>query len=222
MPAPSEFIFMLTKADETLPNAREVIDSLSSSGLRHAGFKDNGITVEEMHLLVEDIKGMGASAHLEVVSLDEADELQSAAMAVELGVDYLIGGIRPHQVLPIIKGTGIKYFPYVGEVIGHPAVLEGSAEELAQQARDISDQVDGINLLAYRHTTIPGEVALAAVVSAAGVPVISAGSIDSLARIGQVREAGAWAFTVGTAALDGLFADGPLPVQIAAILEAAG
>ncbi len=55
----------------------------------------------------------------------------------------------------------------------------------------------------------------------AGKPVIMAGSIDSAERIGAVVGSGAAGFTVGTAALDGVFPTAPsLADQIAYILGA--
>ena len=42
-----------------------------------------------------------------------------------------------------------------------------------------------------------------AVAGATDLPVICAGSVDSAARIRALDDAGAWAFTIGTAALDG-------------------
>jgi transposase-like protein len=33
-----------------------------------------------------------------------------------------MGGTHPHIVLPILAGTGIRYYPFPGEVVGHPRV----------------------------------------------------------------------------------------------------
>ena len=41
------------------------------------------------------LKAAGAVIYLEVVSLDEASELASAELALALGVDVLMGGVRP-------------------------------------------------------------------------------------------------------------------------------
>ena len=45
--------------------------------------------------------------------------------------------------------------------------------------------------------------------AAAGQPVVMAGSIESAERIEAVIQAGAAGFTVGTAALEGVFPTGP-------------
>jgi hypothetical protein len=55
-------------------------------------------------------------------------------------------------------------------------------------------------------------------VAAEGKPVVVAGSIDNAVRIKSAIAAGAAAFTVGTAALDGLFpSPSPLQEQLAFI-----
>ena len=60
--------------------------------------------------------------------------------------------IEPIQ--EIIAGTGVRFYPYVGEVIDHPCLLRGTIEEVAQAARDAEEPgVDGINLLAYRYAS---------------------------------------------------------------------
>ena len=46
-----------------------------------------------------------------MVSLNEEDEIRSANTAVELDVDYLMGGTRVNIVSEIIKSTKIKYLP---------------------------------------------------------------------------------------------------------------
>ena len=52
--------------------------------------------------------------------------------------------------------------------------------------------------------------------------MIAAGSVDSPARIQALAERGVWAFTIGTAALDGKLVPGaPLNEQLRAALDAA-
>jgi phosphoribosylformimino-5-aminoimidazole carboxamide ribonucleotide (ProFAR) isomerase len=76
-------------------------------------------------------------------------------------------------------------------------------------------------LLAYRYD---GDVdaLVRAVVGATDLPVICAGSVDSAERIRALDAAGAWAFTIGTAALDGKLVGGPLAAELEAALDAAG
>jgi hypothetical protein len=217
-----EFIFMLTRDDRTLADAREVYASIAQSGVRHVGCKDVGLPREELAALMDDIKANGHTTHLEVVSESEQATLESARVAAEIGPDFLIGGTLIEPVQQVIAGTGIRFFPYVGQIVGHPCLLRGSIGEIADDARRAEQLgVDGINLLAYRYD---GDVdaLVEAVVDATSLPVIAAGSVDSPERIQALAERGVWAFTIGTAALDGkLVAGAPLETQLRAALDAA-
>jgi phosphoribosylformimino-5-aminoimidazole carboxamide ribonucleotide (ProFAR) isomerase len=126
-------------------------------------------------------------------------------------------------VQEIIAGTGIKFFPYVGQIVGHPCLLRGSIADIADHARRAEALgVDGINLLAYRYDG-DVEALVEAVIAATSLPVIAAGSVDSADRIRALEERGVWAFTIGTAALDGVLLPGePLEAQLRYALDAAG
>ena len=217
-----EFIFMLTRDDRTLTDARAVYASIAASGVRHVGCKDVGLPRSELRRLLEDIRADGRTTYLEVVSETEEATLTSARAAAELGPDFLIGGTLIEPVQEILAGTGIRFFPYVGQVVGHPCLLRGKIEQIAEDAQRAEQLgVDGINLLAYRYD---GDVdaLVEAVVDATSLPVIAAGSVDSPARIQALAERGVWAFTIGTAALDGVLVPGrPLGIQLDRALEAA-
>ena len=218
-----EFIFMLTRDDVTLSDAREVYASVAGTGLRHVGCKDVGLPREELAALMDDIRSHGHETWIEVVSETEEDTLQSARAAAEIRPDHLIGGTLIEPVQEILAGTGVKFWPYVGQIVGHPCLLRGTIEEIVEDTRRAaSSGVDGINLLAYRYDG-DVEALTRAVVHATELPVICAGSVDSAERIRALDAAGAWAFTIGTAALDGKLVDGvPLRGQLLAALEAAG
>ncbi|HEY2650962.1 MAG TPA: hypothetical protein VGI50_03505 [Solirubrobacteraceae bacterium] len=219
----SEFIFMLTRDDVTIPQAREVYASVAHTGIRHVGCKDVGLGQKELAALLDDIRASGHTSYLEVVSETEEGTLSSARVAAELRPDCLIGGTLIEPVQEIIAGTGIRFFPYIGEVVGHPCVLRGEVVEIADQARRAEALgVDGINLLAYRYDG-PVDGLLDAVGDATSLPVIAAGSIDSATRIHALVERDVWGFTIGTAALDlKLVPDAPLQEQLSYVLEVAG
>src|SRR6478672_5493042 len=203
-----EFIFMLTRDDVTLSDAREVYASIADTGVRHVGCKDVGLPREELAGLMDDIRSNGHMSHLEVVSESEEATLASARSAAEIGPDFLIGGTLIEPVQEIIAGTGIRFFPYVGQIVGHPCLLRGSIDEIAEDARRAESLgVDGINLLAYRYDKDVNAL-VEAVVGATSLPVIAAGSVDSPERIRALNERGVWAFTIGTAALDGVLVEG--------------
>ncbi len=218
----SEFIFMLTRNDTTLADARDVYASIADTGVRHVGCKDVGLPREELRELMSDIRGHGHVSYLEVVAETEQDTLQSARVAADVRPDYLIGGTLIEPVQEIIEGTGIRFFPYVGEIVGHPCLLRGSIDAIAEDARRAEAAgVDGINLLAYRYDgDVPALVR--AVSEATSLPLIAAGSVDSVARIRELDDLGVWAFTIGTAALDGkLEGDADLQSQLRTALGAA-
>ena len=217
-----EFIFMLTRNDETLADAREVYASVATAGVRHFGCKDVGLPRKELEALLSDIENNGHTSYLEVVSESDEATLASARAAAEIQPDYLIGGTLIEPVQEIIAGTGIKFFPYVGRVVGHPCLLRGSIQEIAEDARRAPALgLDGVNLLAYRYDG-DVEALVDAVVSNTSLPVIAAGSVDSVERIRALARNGVWAFTIGTAALDGvLLPEEPLQAQLELALEAA-
>jgi hypothetical protein len=216
-----EFIFMLTRDDVTLEDAREIYASVADSGLRHVGCKDVGVPTEELKALMDDIRSNGHESWIEVVSETEEDTLASARAAAEIRPDHLIGGTLIEPVQEILAGTGVKFWPYVGQIVGHPCLLRGSIDEIvADTERAAALGVDGINLLAYRYDG-DVEALVRAVVGATDLPVICAGSVDSVERIRALDACGAWAFTIGTAALDGALVEGaPLSGQLQAALDA--
>src|SRR3954451_16515702 len=213
---------MLTRDDKTLTDARDVYASIAGTGVRHVGCKDVGLPREELQALMSDIKSNGHTTHLEVVSETEEATLASARAAAEIGPDHLIGGTLIEPVQEILEGTGIKLWPYVGGIVGHPCLLRGTVDEIvADTERAAALGVDGINLLAYRYDG-DVEALVEAVVGAPDLPVICAGSVDSAERIRALERCGAWGFTIGTAALDGALVEGaPLSGQLQAALDAA-
>ena len=82
-----EFIFMLTRDDVTLPDARAVYASVSGTGLRHVGCKDLGLERDELAGLMADIRANGHVSHLEVVAESDEATLASARVAADVRPD---------------------------------------------------------------------------------------------------------------------------------------
>lgn len=204
--ASPDFIFMLTHQDRTVADAATRLKDALAAGVTHIGFKDVGLPFDELDSLAKAIKSAGATLYLEVVSLDEASEQNSAQAAAKLGVDVLMGGTRPDVVLPVLAGTGILYYPFPGKVVGHPSRLEGTVETIVESACAIAalDGVHGLDLLAYRFDG-DAEALMARLSAAVSKPVVIAGSIDSRQRLEAVVKSGAAGFTIGTAAFNGAF-----------------
>jgi hypothetical protein len=216
------FIFMLTRNDSTIREARALVDVAVAAGVRHVGAKDVGLAPRELASLYADLRDAGCTTYLEVVSERPAEALRSAETAVRLRPDYLIGGVQIDAIATIIAGSGVRFFPYVGHVVGHPCLLRGTIDEIVGDARTApAAGVDGINLLAYR---FDGDVEdlITRVQEAVRIPVLCAGSVDSAARIRALRQRGVWGFTVGTAVLDGVIVPGrPLADQLRAVIRLA-
>src|SRR5690348_16789995 len=94
----SEFIFMLTRNDETIPDARNVYASIANLGLEHIGCKDVGLPKAELAQLMGDIRSHGHTSYLEVVSESDDSMETSARAALEVGADYLIGGTAVERI----------------------------------------------------------------------------------------------------------------------------
>jgi 4-hydroxythreonine-4-phosphate dehydrogenase len=219
--ATPDFIFMLTNKDRTVPDAIDRLQEVIASGVRHIGFKDVGLPFAQLQTLATAIKAAGAKLYLEVVSLDAESERHSADAAMKLGVDVLMGGTRPEIVLPLIKGTQIQYYPFPGTIVGHPSVLTGTVETIVESAKRLArmDGVHGLDLLAYRFEGDVPRLIRDVVRAISPKPVVVAGSIDSQERFKAVINGKAAGFTIGTAALDGVFAakSKSLPDQLAAV-----
>lgn len=214
---------MLTKDDQTISDAREYVKEIVSGGVKHIGFKDIGLPINELKHLAEDLRKEGVKIYLEVVSLDAESEKRSAKVAMDLNVDFLLGGTRPETIASIVKDHSLKYYPFVGKIEDHPSILTGTITEIAAHAQQITsiDGVDGIDLLAYRFTGKDIPLLIQEVCKKSKKPVIVAGSIDSKDRIKVVKSTGASGFTVGTAAFDMKFPSRQVGIsgQVQSILE---
>ncbi len=205
----TEFIFMLTYADETVPDALAVYDRVRATQVRYVGFKDIGASPATLRRLTDRIHEDGRSVVLEVVSETADDELRSIDIGLGLGVDLLMGGTHPELVLPRLPRNGVRYLPFCGATSGHPTVLSGTPDQIGEHAGNLTAtrDVHGVDLLAYRHA---GDVpaVIDAVVRRSHGPVVVAGSIDRDDRIATVVASGSWGFTIGSAIFDCAFVPG--------------
>jgi hypothetical protein len=220
-----DFIFMFTRHDQTVEDCLDVFEAIRRVGVTHLGFKDVGVDYPTLDRLHRSIKESGATSYMEVVSTTPEAVLNSARVARRLGVDRLMGGTDVARVTEILKGTEIAYLPFPGRPVGHPTKLGGSATEVEEQCRRfMAEGCAGVDLLAYRATEAEPLDLIRAARRGLGKKgqLVVAGSIDSSARIRAVAEAGADAFTIGSAAFDGSFSPrkGLLANQLRDIVEA--
>ncbi|MFF6778869.1 HisA/HisF-related TIM barrel protein [Streptomyces sp. NPDC012637] len=220
-----DFVFMLTRDDRTVTDCLHVLDSVRELGITHIGFKDVGVDGATLRRLHEQIRELGATSHLEVVATGRDEALDSVRAAVDLGVDWLMGGTWIEETLALLAGTPVRYLPFVGEPQGHPTRLAGSPARIAADCRHAEAAgCAGVDLLAHRATEAdPLDLVRAARAATTGRLVV-AGSLTTPAQIHALAEAGADAFTVGSAAFAGAVrpAAGGLAAQLTAVLEASG
>jgi hypothetical protein len=218
-----DFVFMLTRSDQTVPDCLEVLDEIRPLGLTHIGFKDVGVPPDVLAELARRIKAAGATSYMEVVSTSAEACLRSARVARDIGVDRLLGGTQIEEVLAILAGSATRYLPFPGRPFAHPTKLAGSAAQVEDDCRRFQALgCAGVDLLAYRATEAdPLDLVRAARRGTSGVLLV-AGSVQRADQIGALAAAGADAFTIGSAAFDGSFAPrmGSLRSQLRAVVDA--
>ncbi|CAN5837645.1 4-hydroxythreonine-4-phosphate dehydrogenase [soil metagenome] len=219
-----DFVFMLTRSDQTVTDGLDVLDDIRSVGLTHIGFKDVGVPPEVLRELNRRIKDMGAISYLEVVSTTVEASLQSARVARDIGIDRLLGGTQVDEVLAILAGSATQYLPFPGRPFDHPTKLGGSAQQVEDDCRKFRAKgCAGVDLLAYRATEAdPIELVKAARRGIGDGTLLVAGVVKSPQQIRALAAAGADSFTVGSAAFDGSYAPnvGSLRSQLRAVLDA--
>ena len=221
----AEFIFMLTRNDQTVGNCLEVIELISQVGVRHIGFKDVGVDPQTMGTLTQEIHRIGALAYLEVVETDLKKNIDAANVALDIGVDRLLGGVDAENILETLGDSDIEYFPFPGQPIGHPTKLGGSPAQVANDCRRFERLgCAGVDLLAYRAFDAQALDLIRAARSVLSGQLIVAGDVDSPKRIHELSAAGADAFTIGSAIFDGAFISGNCDIvpQLQGVLLACG
>ncbi len=202
-----DFIFMLTRQDRTIEDCLELFDLIRPLGLRHVGFKDVGVSENVLRRLTGRIRASGASVYMEVVSTSPEACLKSAETARRIGVDCLLGGTQVKEILEIVAGTNIGYYPFPGTPFGHPTKLAGSIDDVERQCSAfMAHGCAGADLLAYRATDAdPIELVRAARRGLGHGRLVVAGSIDTIDRMRAIAAAGADAFTIGSAVFSGTY-----------------
>ena len=213
-----ELIVMLTHQDRTVQDALQLFERTQDYPITHWGFKDVGLSPEEMQRVVTAMKVAGKNTFLEVVSLSEEEGLSGARLAVDLGFDVLMGTVFFPSIGEYLKDKAIKYYPFPGHIHSHPSILDGTIEEIVAHACELESYgAHGLDLLTYRYA---GDAAhlLNQVVKATQVPIVSAGSIASFERITEVWDSGAWGFTIGSAFFEKQFVpDGSFEENVLAV-----
>lgn len=208
-----ELIVMLTHNDRTVLEAQKIFEECKDSKAKFWGFKEEPLPIEEMKALYTYMKECGKTTFLEVVAYTEEECIKGAQIAVECGVDVLMGTMYADSINDYCKAHQLKYMPFVGEITGRPSVLEGTIEGMIEEANRLLEKgVYGFDLLGYRYTGDPMELNKK-FVSAVQAPICLAGSVNSYQRLDEVRDAAPWTFTIGGAFFENKF-DGTFKEQI--------
>lgn len=219
-----DFILMLTRHDQTIEDALQVLDIAADTGVRRIGFKDVGATPATLRTLAKAIRDAGATSYMEVVSTTSERIRESLETANDIGVDCVLGGRDLEAAREILTDGLARYYPFPGRPEGHPTALGGTAEDVARDCRAFVDAgCAGVDLLAFRATEAdPLDLVRAARAGLDGRELIVAGSVDSPERIASLAAAGADAFTIGSAIFDGSFSPtkGSFLSQIRDVLDA--
>jgi hypothetical protein len=218
-----DFIFMLTRSDRTVEDCLTVFDEIAPLNLKHVGFKDVGVPPATLRQLTDAIRATGAVSYMEVVSTSPEAALNSARVARDLGIDRLLGGTQVLETMGILKGSDTAYYPFPGKPVGHPTKLGGSAGDVEEHSASFMAMgCAGVDLLAYRATEAePLDLVKAARRGLGKGTLIVAGSVSSRERIKALADAGADAFTIGSAVFDQSYSPnkGSIRSQLKAVLE---
>lgn len=200
-----ELVVMLTHNDLTVSNALEVFAMCQESKAKYWGFKEAPLPLPEMKRLVSMFHQCGKTAFLEVVSYSEAEGLEGARIAVEIGCDILMGTKYFAAIHDLCKKNNVKYMPFVGTILDRPSILTGAIDDIIQEGLACAQLgVDGIDLLGYRYVGDAADL-ITKFVQAMPIPVCVAGSIDSYQRLDLIKSAHPWSFTIGSAFFDNRF-----------------
>lgn len=213
-----ELIVMLTHNDLTVHNAYDIFDQCRNSRAKFWGFKEEPLPLEQMKKLFRYMKSCGKTTFLEVVAYSEKECMDGAKKAVECNCDFLLGTTFSDSINEFCRLNHIKYMPFVGIITGRPSVLEGTVEDMIQEAETyIAKGVYGIDLLGYRYTGDATRLNREFVANV-NAPVCIAGSVNSYERLTELKSIAPWAFTIGGAFFENKF-DGTFQEQINKVCE---
>lgn len=200
-----ELIVMLTYNDVTVSNAYEIFEQCRNTKAVYWGFKEEGLSPEQMKKLYSYMKYCGKTTVLEVVAYTEEECLKGAEMAVECNCDILMGTVFSDSVNNFCKRNHLKYMPFVGTITQRPSVLDGTIEQMVAEGKEyLKKGVYGIDLLGYRYVGNAAQLNRN-LTSEINAPVCIAGSVNSYQRLKEIAKTNACFFTIGSAFFDHVF-----------------
>ena len=202
-----QLIVMLTHNDHTVENAEEIFEQCKHAKAKFWGFKEDPLPLDKMKKLYSRMKEFDKKTFLEVVAYSEREGLDGAKIAAACNCDYLMGTKFFDSVNSFCKENNIRYMPFVGKITGRPSILEGTLDEMLDEARYcLSKGVYGLDLLGYRYTgdaTTLNKNFIADIKA----PVCIAGSVNSFERLSELKTFSPQMFTIGGAFFEKKFGD---------------
>lgn len=96
---------------------------MKDTGLQYIGCKAIGLTPDRYIELFSRMKKYGMTAFFEVITYNEEEHFKGVKLAIKMGADNLVGGTQyTKKTLEYLKGSELKYFPYIEEVVDHPCI----------------------------------------------------------------------------------------------------
>ena len=211
-------IVMLTYNDKTVENAAHIFEQCKNSKAEFWGMKEAPLPLSQMKAIFGRMKACQKTTVLETVAYTENECMEGALTAAACGCDILMGTKFFDSVNDFCRDHDIKYMPFVGEVSGRPSVLSGNAGTMLAEAEEcLKKGVFGFDLLGYRYTGDAGML-INRFNAGAGAPVCIAGSVNSFARLDELKAVRPWAFTVGSAFFEKRFGE-TFEAQINAVCD---
>ncbi|MGW4378913.1 hypothetical protein [Kitasatospora sp. NPDC004531] len=194
---------MLTEQDITIPDAVDVYQKLAVDELRLIAFKDVGTDPIMAKDLTEAAHADGRSVLLELADTSDAGQERGYQLALDLGVDRVVGTWRPSAAQEFAQSGKPEYWPFVGSMSGSPLELASTPDELAAQAEQLNATagVAGLVLMPYRQKSYDPALLMQRTAAAGPAPLLIAGGVRGAEQITSIAAAGAWGFTMGGAAL---------------------
>ena len=141
------------------------------------GFKDIGASVPQLREVCDRAHADGLEVMLEVVSTTREAELRSVAAAVEIGVDWLLGGTHPEDGLKILNAGAAGGGAAGGRAGGGAAGGRAGGGAAGGQAGGGAAGGQAGNEPRPKYCPFPGTVV--------GHPSILRGDIAEIAEIGR-------------------------------------
>ena len=108
-----DFIFMLTRDDQTVEDCLELVDEIAPLGLSTSASRTWASTSTGCARSTPRSRRPERVSYMEVVSTSREAELRSIAVAREIGVDRLLGGTAVGETLAMLGGS-TAYYPVPG------------------------------------------------------------------------------------------------------------